>query len=77
MLGRWVAKLIARLLAKAALWVRIQTSLENAKWKGIQKEWQHILVSQISTQNIGDLHNMCLLISRHVKYCAASKIQYL
>ncbi len=24
---------VARLLAKAALWVRIQTSLKNTKWK--------------------------------------------
>ncbi len=32
LLGRWVAKLVARLLAKAANWVRIQTSLKNKKW---------------------------------------------
>ncbi len=31
--GRWVAKLVARLLATAALWVRIQTSLKNTKWE--------------------------------------------
>jgi len=30
--GRWVAKLVARLLATATLWVRIQTSLKNTKW---------------------------------------------
>jgi hypothetical protein len=30
--GRWVAKLVAHLLATAALWVRIQTSLKNTKW---------------------------------------------
>ncbi len=30
--GRWVTKLIARLLDTAALWVRIQTSLKNTKW---------------------------------------------
>ncbi len=30
---RWVAKLVvARLLATAALWVRIQTCLKNTKW---------------------------------------------
>jgi hypothetical protein len=28
---RWVAKLVARQLAKAALWVRIQISLKNTK----------------------------------------------
>jgi hypothetical protein len=30
--GRLVAKLVAPLLATAALWVRIQTSLKNTKW---------------------------------------------
>ncbi len=30
--GRWMDKLIARLLATAALRVRIQTSLKNTKW---------------------------------------------
>jgi hypothetical protein len=29
--GRGVAKLVARLLATAALWVRIRTSLKNTK----------------------------------------------
>jgi hypothetical protein len=27
--GRWIAKRVARLLAMAALWVRIKTSLKN------------------------------------------------
>jgi hypothetical protein len=38
-LGRWVAKkgvglakLVARLLAMSALWVKIQISLKNIKW---------------------------------------------
>jgi hypothetical protein len=31
-LGGWVAKSVARHLATAALWVRIQTSLKNHKW---------------------------------------------
>ncbi len=30
--GKWVAKLVARLLAMAALWVRMQTSFKNTKW---------------------------------------------
>ncbi len=30
--GRWVAKLVAHLLAKAALWIRIQTTRKNTKW---------------------------------------------
>jgi hypothetical protein len=30
--GRWVAKLVARLLASAAFWVRIKTSLKNTIW---------------------------------------------
>jgi hypothetical protein len=38
-LGRWVAKLVALLLATAALWVRIQTSLKNTKWATYAKEW--------------------------------------
>jgi hypothetical protein len=32
LLGRWVAKLVAHLLASAALCVRIQTSPKNTKW---------------------------------------------
>jgi len=32
LIARWVAKLVARLLATAALWVRIQASLKNTKW---------------------------------------------
>ncbi len=36
---RWVAKLVARLLAAADLWVRIQTSLKNSKWATQAKEW--------------------------------------
>ncbi len=32
LIWRWVAKLLARLLGMAALWVRIQTSLKNTKW---------------------------------------------
>jgi hypothetical protein len=35
--GRWVAKLVARLLATAAYWVRIQTSLKNTKMGDISK----------------------------------------
>jgi hypothetical protein len=34
--GRWVAKLVARLLATAALWVRIQTSLKSTKFSAPQ-----------------------------------------
>jgi ribosomal protein L31E len=30
--GKWVAKFVARLLATAALWVRIQTSLKITIW---------------------------------------------
>jgi hypothetical protein len=38
-LWRWLAKLVARLLATAALGVRIQTSLKNTKWATSAKEW--------------------------------------
>jgi hypothetical protein len=38
-IGRWVAKLVARLLlASAALWVRIQTSPEYYEWAISAKE---------------------------------------
>ncbi len=37
--GGWVDKLLARLPATAALWVRIQTSLKNHKWTTEAKEW--------------------------------------
>jgi hypothetical protein len=29
---KWVANLVAHLLATAALWVRIETSPKNTKW---------------------------------------------
>jgi hypothetical protein len=35
----WVAKSVARQLATAVLWVRIQTSLKNHKWATLSKEW--------------------------------------
>ncbi len=31
-IGRWEAELVARMLVKAALWVRKRTSLKNTKW---------------------------------------------
>jgi hypothetical protein len=34
-----VAKSVARQLATAVLWVRIQTSLKNHKWATLAKEW--------------------------------------
>jgi hypothetical protein len=34
-----VAKLVGRLLATAALWVRIETSLKNTTWGTKAKEW--------------------------------------
>jgi hypothetical protein len=38
-LRRWLAKLVVRLLATAALWVRIQTFRKNTKWATCVKEW--------------------------------------
>ncbi len=38
LLGRWVAKLVARLLAAAALWDRIQTYLKNNVQNGRHKQ---------------------------------------
>ncbi len=50
---RWVTRKVARLLAKAALRIRIQTSLKNTKWPTKTKEWrqkqrsgQHTLARQ-------------------------------
>ncbi len=37
--GRWVAKLVARLPATAALWVRIQTFSQKYRMGDISKEW--------------------------------------
>ncbi len=34
---RWVAKLLGRMLATTALWIRIQTSLKNTKMGDIRK----------------------------------------
>ncbi len=36
-LGRWMAKLVEHLLATAALWFRIQTSLNNTKMGDISQ----------------------------------------
>jgi hypothetical protein len=45
--GRWMAKLVARLLATAVLRVRIQTSLKKHKMGDIkQRSGQHTLESQ-------------------------------
>jgi hypothetical protein len=34
-----MAKLVAHLLATAAVWVRIQISLKNTKWATLAKKW--------------------------------------
>jgi hypothetical protein len=46
--GWLLVKLVARLLATAALWVRIQASLKNAKWATYSKRrsGQHTLARQ-------------------------------
>jgi hypothetical protein len=50
-LGRWMAKLLARLLATAALWVRIQqTYLKNTKGRHKQKNGQHTQARQKNIQ---------------------------
>jgi hypothetical protein len=40
-IGRWVAKLVARLLATAALWVRIQTSLKIQNGRHKHRSGEH------------------------------------
>ncbi len=54
---RWLAKLVARLLATATLWVRIQTSLKKYK-NGRQKprSGQHILANRKHIKKT-DKHN--------------------
>ncbi len=47
--GRWVAKLIAGPLARAALWVRIQTSRKNTNGRHKQRSGQHTLSRQKNT----------------------------
>jgi hypothetical protein len=52
-------KLVARLLAKAALWVQIQTSLKNTKWATYAKEWTTCTLARqknIQKQKIDTLH---------------------
>jgi hypothetical protein len=51
-----VAKLVARLLASAALLVRIQTSLKNTKGRHKQRNGQHTAAHQKNTEkNLSDL----------------------
>jgi hypothetical protein len=42
----WVAMSVARQLATAVLWVRIQTSLKNHTWATLAKEWPTHLARQ-------------------------------
>ncbi len=48
--GRWVAKLVSRLLATAALWVLIQTSLKIQNGPHKHRNGQHTLVRQKNLQ---------------------------
>ncbi len=52
LLGRWVAKLVEHLLATAALWVQLQTSVKNTKWA--KERPTH---SSLDRQNI---QNVCI-----------------
>jgi hypothetical protein len=45
-----MAKLVAHLLATAALWVRIQTSLKKTKWATKAKEWPSLSSPQKNIQ---------------------------
>ncbi len=45
-----MAKLLARLLATAALWVRIQTSLKNTNGRNKQRSGQYTLARQKNIQ---------------------------
>jgi hypothetical protein len=48
----WVAKSVARQLAMAVLWVRIQTSLKNHKWAtyGKRRNGRHTVACQKNIQ---------------------------
>jgi hypothetical protein len=48
-------ELVVRLLAAAALWVRIQTSLKNTKWATLEKEWPTL--SSLDTSRLSDPHH--------------------
>jgi hypothetical protein len=52
MLGRWLAKMVTRLLATAALWVQIQTSLKITKWEYKHRSGKHTLARQKSMQKV-------------------------
>jgi hypothetical protein len=54
--GRWMAKFVARLIAMAALWVRIQTSLKTTKMGDIS---QHTLARQKIYKNIIEVPFNC------------------
>jgi hypothetical protein len=47
-----VAKLVALLLARIALWVRIQTSLKNTEWTTEPQEW---LTQSSTSKNINKI----------------------
>jgi hypothetical protein len=55
-LERCVAKLLAHLLATAALWVRIQTCIKYTKWAKMQRSGQHTITRQKNIQKIFKLH---------------------
>jgi hypothetical protein len=62
-----VAKFVARLLATAALWVRIQTYLKHTKWATQGKEWpthsssaKNILCAMCSCAYFFANHHRCL-----------------
>jgi hypothetical protein len=51
--GRWVAKLVARHLTAAALWVRIQTALKNLKnGRHNLSNTQHTLQKNMQKNNL-------------------------
>jgi hypothetical protein len=53
----WVLKLVARLLAAAALLVRIQPSLKNTKWRHKQRSGQHTLARQKNIHKAFQIEN--------------------
>ncbi len=60
-LGKWVANLVARLLALAALWVRIQTSLKVQNGPPKYRSGQHTLARPKNIQE--SIYLPCILSS--------------
>jgi hypothetical protein len=60
--GRWLDKLVARPLATAALWVRIQTYLKNTKWATYAKEWPYKKYTRKRKEKVLQKKRICIVV---------------